>query len=165
MEEILNFLRTDAFLIGLIIAILILFILYISNIVKLSKLRKSYKEFMKRLGNGNNIDEMLKKYMDNVEKVEKENKELAEYCKTIDKNMGKCLQKVGIVRYNAFQDTGSDLSFTLALLDENNNGVVLNGIYSREMSNIYAKPVENGKSVNTLSEEEKEAIRKAMNKE
>ena len=60
MEGILNFLRTDAFLIGLIIAILILFILYISNMVKLSKLRKSYKEFMKRLGNGNNIDETLK---------------------------------------------------------------------------------------------------------
>ena len=165
MEEILNFLRTDAFLIGLIIAILILFILYISNMVKLSKLRKSYKEFMKRLGNGNNIDETLKKYMDSVEKVQNENKELAEYCKTIDKNMGKCFQKVGIVRYNAFQDTGSNLSFTLALLDEDNNGVVLNGIYSREMSNIYAKPVENGKSLNTLSEEEKEAIRKAINKE
>ncbi len=165
MEEILNFLRTDTFLIGLVVIIFILFILYITNLVKLSKLRKSYKEFMKRLGNGNNIDEMLNKYMNSVDKVQKENKELAEYCKTIDKNMGKCLQKVGIVRYNAFQDTGSDLSFTLALLDEDNNGVVLNGIYSREMSNIYAKPVENGKSPNTLSEEEKEAIKKAINKE
>lgn len=165
MEEILNFLRTDAFLIGLIIVILILFILYISNMVKLSKLRKSYKEFMKRLGNGNNVEEMLKKYMQSVDKVEKENKELENYCKEIDKNMGKCLQKIGMVRYNAFQDTGSDLSFTLALLDEDNSGVVLNGIYSREMSNIYAKPVENGKSPNTLSEEEKEAIKKAIEKE
>ena len=165
MEGILNFLRTDVFLIGLVVIIFVLLILYISNNIKLSKLRKSYKEFMKRLGNGNNIHEMLKKYIDSVEKVQNENRELSEYCKTIDKNMGKCLQKVGIVRYNAFQDTGSDLSFTLALLDEDNDGVVLNGIYSREMSNIYAKPVKNGKSPNTLSEEEQKAIKKAINKE
>ena len=85
------------------------------------------------------------------------------YCNQINKEMDKCIQKVGMVRYNAFKDTGSDLSFTLALLDEDNNGVVLNGIYSREMSNIYAKPVKNGKSPNTLSEEEIEAINRAIN--
>jgi len=165
MEMILNFLRTDTCLIGIIIIIFILAILYINNAIKLAKLRKSYKEFMKRLGNGNNVEEMLKSYMETVGKVENENKELANYCKQIDKNMGKCIQKVGMVRYNAFQDTGSDLSFTLAMLNENNDGVILNGIYSREMSNIYAKAVENGKSQNTLSEEEKEAIEKAMNRE
>ena len=74
-----------------------------------------------------------------------------------------CVQKIGIVRYNAFKDTGSDLSFALALLDEDNTGVVMNGIYSREMSNIYAKPVEKGKSPYTISEEEKLAIDKAIN--
>ena len=79
--------------------------------------------------------------------------------------MGKCLQKVGMVRYNAFQDTGSDLSFTLALLNEDNNGVVLNGIYSREMSNIYAKQVQEGKTSGKLSEEEKEALEIALNQE
>ncbi len=72
-------------------------------------------------------------------------------------------KKYGIYRYNAYQDTGSELSFTLALLDEKNNGVVLNGIYSREMSNIYAKPIENGKSSYKMTEEEKEAIKRAMN--
>ena len=76
--------------------------------------------------------------------------------------MAKCIQKVGIVRYSAFKDTGSDLSFAVAMLDENNDGVVFNGIYSREMSNIYAKPVKNGVSEYTLSEEEKEAIRRAI---
>ena len=107
---------------------------------------------------------MLKEYINSVEKVQKENKEINEYCKDIDENMSKCLQKVGMVRYNAFQDTGSDLSFALAILDENDNGVVLNGIYSREMSNIYAKTIINGESQNTLSKEEKEAIEKAINK-
>ena len=83
----------------------------------------------------------------------------------MDKDVEGCIQKIGIVRYSAFKDTGSDLSFALAMLDENNNGVVLNGIYSREMSNIYAKPIENGKSAYTISEEEKKAIDKAINSE
>ena len=84
------------------------------------------------------------------------------FCKNLDENLSKCIQKVGIVRYSAFKDTGSDLSFAAALLDEDNNGIVFNGIYSREMSNIYAKPVENGKSKYTISEEEMEAIEKAV---
>ena len=70
---------------------------------------------------------------------------------------------MGIVRYSAFRDTGSDLSFAVALLDENNSGVVFNGIYSREMSNIYAKPVEKGNSKYTLSNEELQAIDRAIN--
>ncbi len=72
-------------------------------------------------------------------------------------------KKCGIYRYNAYKDTGSDLSFTLALLNEKNDGVVLNGIYSRETSNIYAKPVINGNSAYKMTDEEKEAIKRAMN--
>ena len=72
-------------------------------------------------------------------------------------------KKYGIYRYNAYKDTGSDLSFTLALLNEKNDGVVLNGIYSRDMSNIYAKPVKNGNSTYKMTEEEKEAINRAIN--
>lgn len=164
MESILNFLRTDLFLIILLLGIIVLLILYISNSIKLSKLRKSYKQFMKKLGKGEQIDEILKKYIDTVEKVEDNQEELESYCNKLDENMNACIQKVGLVRYSAFKDTGSDLSFTLAILDKYNDGIVLNGIYSREMSNIYAKPVKDGKSTYTLSEEEKEAIEKAINK-
>ena len=99
---------------------------------------------------------------ENEERVEKQNVEIKNLIEITNKNMANCVQKIGIVRYNAFKDTGSDLSFALAMLDENNSGVVLNGIYSREMSNIYAKPVENGKSKYTISEEEMEAIQKAV---
>lgn len=164
MESILNFLRTDLFLIILLLGIIVLLILYISNSIKLSKLRKSYKQFMKKLGKGEQIDEILKKYIDTVEKVEENQEELESYCNKLDENMNACIQKVGLIRYSAFKDTGSDLSFTLAILDKYNDGIVLNGIYSREMSNIYAKPVKDGKSTYTLSEEEKEAIEKAINK-
>lgn len=163
MEIILEFLRTDTFLFILLGSILLLLILYISNTVKLSKLRKSYSKFMEKLGNGNNVDEMLRAYIYEVEKVANKNEEIVSYCKKLDNHIAKCTQKIGMVRYNAYKDTGSDLSFTLAMLNENNDGVVLNGIYARDMSNIYAKPIENGKSKYTLSNEEKEAIEKAMN--
>lgn len=163
MENILEFLKTDLFILILTGTTILLFILYIINCVRLRKINKNYSKFLKKLGNGNNIEEMLKQYIDNVSSVEQRNEEVINYCRRLDNDMAKCIQKIGIVRYSAFKDTGSDLSFTLALLDVNNDGVVLNGIYSREMSNIYAKPVKNGESTYTMSEEEIEAIRRAIN--
>jgi len=163
MEEIIDFLKTDTFLICLICFNILLLISFIAIVIKFSNINKRYKIFINKLGNGKNIQEDLENYMHIVERVEKQNNEITSYIKNLNEDLERCIQKVGIVRYNAFKDTGSNLSFALALLDENNNGVVLNGIYSREMSNIYAKPVENGKSSYTTSEEENEAILKAIN--
>lgn len=162
MDVMLELLKTDTFLIINFIVLAILFIAFLVMILKLHSINKKYKNFLKKLGNGKNIEEDLETYMYRVERVEKQNAEIKNLIDIIDSNMDNCIQKIGIVRYNAFKDTGSDLSFALAMLDEKNNGVVLNGIYSREMSNIYAKPVENGKSTYTISEEEKEAIHKAI---
>ncbi len=165
MDMIMDIIKGNFFLLGWVIITIILVLLVITMMAKLSSLNKKYKKFLEKLGNGNNIEEDLETYMYRVEKVEKQNAEIANYVKTLDEDLTRCIQKVGIVRYNAFKDTGSDLSFTLALLDEHNDGVVLNGIYSREMSNIYAKPVKNGESSYTMSEEEKLAVQKAMNSE
>lgn len=163
MDIFFNFLRSDIFLLVLFIIVIILLILYITSVINLKKLRTSYSRFMSKLGNGNNIEELLKEYIKRVETVEAKNGEIISYCKLIDENIKRCTQKIGIVRYNAFKDVGSDLSFTLAILDDYNNGVVLNGIYARDNSNIYAKPIENGQSKYILSEEEKEAVNKAIN--
>lgn len=162
MESLIEILKTDISLVILFCINIILLIVIVANSIKISKLNKRYKTFMKKLGNGKNIEEDIENYMHRVNRVEKQNEEITEDIKSLDADLSKCIQKIGMVRYSAFKDTGSDLSFTLALLDENNTGVVLNGIYSREMSNIYAKPVENGKSSYTLSEEEEKAIGKAM---
>lgn len=163
MKVILEFFRSDTFLFILFISVIILLALYIANSIKLNKLRKSYANFMKKLGNGNNVDEMLRAYIFEVEKVAKKNEEIVSYYEGLNEHIARCTQKVGMVRYNAFRDTGSDLSFALALLNEHNDGVVLNGIYARDMSNIYAKPIENGESKYVLSNEEKEALNKAIN--
>ena len=138
MDIFFNFLRSDIFLLVLFIIVIILLILYITSVINLKKLRTSYSRFMSKLGNGNNIEELLKEYIKRVETVEAKNGEIISYCKLIDENIKRCTQKIGIVRYNAFKDVGSDLSFTLAILDDYNNGVVLNGIYARDNSNIYA---------------------------
>lgn len=162
MEQFIEFLRTDNVLIIFAILLMVLFIGFLILLIRTTNLNKRYREFMLKLGKGKNIEEDLENYIYRVEKVEKQNSDLQLVCKEISNQMSGCIQKIGIVRYNAFKDTGSDLSFALALLDENNTGVVMNGIYSREMSNIYAKPVENGKSSYTISAEEKMAIDKAV---
>lgn len=165
MEKLLEFLKSDIFLYVVAAGFILLLILYIINCIKLSKLRKGYANFMKKLGNGKNLEEMLKNYVEKVEEVYQKNIELDAFCKKLDSDMAGCLQKVGIVRYSAFKDMGSDLSFALAILDEKNNGVVLNGIYSREISNIYAKPITEGKSNYTISQEEQKAIDMAIDSE
>lgn len=146
-------------LFGIIIILLLAFIVLLGKVIGLNK---RYKKFMVKLGEGKDIQEDLENYMYRVERVEKQNADILNQINGLDKDLEGCIQKVGILRYSAFQDTGSDLSFTLALLDEHDDGVVFNGIYSREMSNIYAKPIENGKSKYTLSEEEQEAIKRAI---
>ena len=146
-------------LFGIIIILLLAFLVLLGKVIGLNK---RYKKFMVKLGGGKDIQEDLENYMYRVERVEKQNADILNQINGLDKDLEGCIQKVGILRYSAFQDTGSDLSFTLALLNEDDNGVVFNGIYSREMSNIYAKPIENGKSKYTLSEEEKEAIKRAI---
>ena len=163
MQDIMQFLKTDTFLIILAIVNIILLLGFMVLVIKLSNVQKKYKIFLKKLGNGKDIYDDLDNYMYRVERVEKQNVEIINGIKILEEDLMKCIQKVGIVRYNAFRDTGSDLSFALALLDENNNGVVLNGIYSREMSNIYAKPVEKGVATYNVSDEEKQAIEKAIN--
>ena len=162
MQEIVNFMRTDTFLIIISCVVIMLLIGFFTAIIKISKIQNNYRRFLQKLGNGNNIEEDLENYMYRVDRVEKQNADILLNIKNIENDVIKCIQKIGIVRYSAFENTGSDLSFALALLDENNDGVVLNGIYSREMSNIYAKPVEKGESKHTLSEEEKQAIEKAL---
>ena len=162
MESIIELLKKDESLLVLAVLLIILLLAVIIMIIRFSLLNKRYKNFMKKIGNGKNIEEDLETYMYRVNKVEQQNGELGNKVKNIETDLSKCIQKIGIVRYSAFKDTGSDLSFTLALLDEKNDGVVLNGIYSREMSNIYAKPVKNGQSSYTISEEEAKAIQKAI---
>jgi hypothetical protein len=129
----------------------------IVNIKKTNRLKIKYKKFMSGLSD-RNIEELLETCLNTTNSVSGKNKEIELQINNIERKLLQCIQKVGIVRFNAFDNVGSDLSFSVALLDNNDTGVVISGIYARESSSTYAKPVVSGKSKYTLSAEEIQAI-------
>lgn len=87
---------------------------------------------------------------------------LKEYSARIEKDGLLHIQKVGLVRFNPFKDTGGDQSFILSLIDGNDTGVIISGLYSRSGTRWYAKKVVDGKGIEyELSEEEKKALKEA----
>ena len=159
----MSFLHSDLFLIILFIMNIVLLIISLISNVRIRNIHNKDKIFMEKLGDGKNIKEDLANYMRRVSTTEEEIRKLSLYYKELEGKTNKCIQKIGIVRYNAYKDTGSDLSFAVCMLDEKNDGIVFNGIYSRDMSNIYAKPIENGVSKYKITPEEARAIEKAIN--
>ncbi len=161
MNEILDSLSISsglAIILGVnFFLIIILLLMNLSNKSKLKRLRTKYNKFMNGLS-GRNIEELLENCINNVKEVNDKNKEIENHLSLIDRNMVQCIQKKAIVRYNAFDNVGSDLSFSIALLDNNDDGFVVSGIYSRDSSSCYSKPVIGGKSKYALSAEEIQAI-------
>lgn len=158
MESLLEYIKTDNFIVTSFIINIVLLILVVICIVVIFVMNRKYISFMKKIGNGKNLDEMLKKYLDDVKEIKNDNAEIKAYYIKLDSDLSSCVQKVGMVRYNAFKDVGSDLSFAIALLDRNDNGVVLNGLYGSDSSNVYAKPIKKKQSTYQLSEEEQYAL-------
>jgi hypothetical protein len=147
---------------GLGILNILFFILLILNGSKMKKIQKKYEKFMSK--DNVDLEELLIQYTKKITTLLQNEKDILSTIKQIEDKQALCLQKVGMIRYKAIANTGADLSFAIALLDQQNNGVVLNGIYSRDGSYTYAKPIKEGKSTYTLSEEEEQALDQAINK-
>ena len=96
-----------------------------------------------------------------MKKSETDIKKLIKSSRVLEKMASQSIQKVGLVRFNPFKDTGGDQSFVIALLAPNDNGLVISSLYSREGTRIYSKPIEAGQSKYPLSKEEIEALKKA----
>lgn len=147
----------DVIVIGLSALLLIVILLVIILMVRISRINKRYRNIV---GNTTieNVDDLLITLQNKVDQLQGQNKEQAEAISGIRLIMRTMKSNLSIKRYNAFSNQGSDLSFSVAILDEQQDGVVLTGIHSREESYLYAKPVEKGESSYTLSPEEKEVI-------
>ena len=145
------------------VLILILFFMCISDKRKIKKLKLKYNKFMNGLSDVN-IEEVLGDCLEKVNGIIKKNKDIEYQLNTIEGSMYYCVQKVGVVRYNAFDNVGSDLSFSIALLDKNDDGLVISNLYTRDSSSTYAKPVQSSKSKYALSAEELKAIDMAKRK-
>ncbi len=100
-----------------------------------------------------------------IKKLRAEVKSLKNDLDQEKKESKKSLQKIGMVRFNPFSGTGGDQSFSLAVLDDNDDGFIITSFYTSNSSSVYAKPIENGKSPYNLSQEEERAIEMAINKE
>lgn len=142
---------------GTLLIVLVLLIMMIVQAVKMRKLRKNYDNLMSSTG----VEDLesllfqLKVQMDAIEDMQAENKD------DIKKALTKLKQvqgKIGVKRYNAYGERGTDLSFSVAMLNEQSDGLVLTGLYNRDGSYVYAKPLKGGESTYSLSNEEKEAI-------
>ena len=166
MEDFLNsFNEFVPYIIGILgIIVILLLILVIVLFKSLSNLERKYRKFM-RGTNGKNIESLIVKEIENIEQANENSKKAMEACEKLNTKMQSCVQKVAIMRYKAFENVGSDLSFSIALLDSHNDGIVLTGIYSRQDSTTYAKPIDKGISRYELSEEELHVLNEAMSKE
>ncbi|MBE9913617.1 DUF4446 family protein [Paenibacillus donghaensis] len=142
---------------GVMLLILILLVMAITQGAKLRKMRRKYDLMME--GSGvENLETLLvdlKVQMDAIEDEQEQQRKAQEMLLT---KLQQVKGKVGIKRYNAFSDQGSDLSFSIAIVDEKKNGVVISALYSRDSSYVYAKPLAAGESTYALSPEEIEAI-------
>ena len=143
-------------IIVLLALVIMLYVMYKGQKKELQALKEKYDFFTQ--GDNVNWDELLTKTLTEVRAAKAEMQELEENQQAKRDQMNAYVQKENLMGYNAFADTGSDLSYSLSLLDENNNGVVLSSIYGREDNRTYAKPIENGKSTYNLSEEEKKVL-------
>ncbi len=135
-------------------------VVFININIRFNKLNKRYKKLM-RGSDGTNIEELLFKNINELRQAMVKVDSMATQSEKTTRNLAKCIQKLGVVRFNAFDDTGSDLSFAIAWLDGNNDGVVLSSIYGRNEGRTYAKPVSHGQSPYFLTDEEKMAIARA----
>lgn len=166
MEGIINSLNDYMIYIlgGMAIIILLLFILVLVLMKSVSKLEKRFRRLM-RGTNNKNLEELILSELDKIEEANDNSQEALGKCEKLREQMKDCVQKVAIMRYKAFEDVGSDLSFSVAILDENNDGVMITGIYARQESTTYAKPIDKGISRYDLSEEEIYVLNEAVNKE
>jgi hypothetical protein len=107
------------------------------------------------------LEQTLGGYMKRVEAVDSHLVKLDEAYRRLAATGSLASQKISIVRFNPFGDTGGDQSFVLAVLDAHNSGYVLTSIHGREGTRVYVKPVDDGKSKYPLSDEEKQALSQA----
>ena len=146
---------------GMAGVILLMFIMLIVTMAKNSSTRKKYKKFMAG-ENGKNLEKAILDKFSTVDVLEAEVHELSERVENVSGRLVSSYQKIGLVKYDAFNEMGGKLSFSLAMLDVKNNGFIINAMHTREGCYTYIKEIIDGNSVIVLSGEEQEALNNAM---
>ena len=151
----------DYIVIGLAALVLVLIIIMIANVVQMNKLKKRYRIFMEGKS-AKNLEDTVIKRLDQVDELIASNAENQKNIKKLFANNQFVFQKVGLTKYDAFNEMGGKLSFTLALLNEKNDGFIINAMHSREGCYTYIKEIIAGNSIIVLAEEEQKALDMAI---
>lgn len=149
-------------IIVLLVIVVILIGFMISNGMRLTRLERKYKMFMK----GSDAQSLEKTFVRKFAQIDRlyEAKEDHEHAiKALEQHFKIIFSKYGVEKYDAFDDVGGKLSFALALLDKDNTGLILNAVHSRDNCFLYLKEIVKGESYVMLSQEEVEALCKAVN--
>lgn len=156
ISEYLGF-DSDYIILGLAGVVIILLILIITNMVQIGKLKKRYKVFMSGK-TAKSLEDTIIKRLDEVDELVAANSSIKKNIEELFANMKCSYQKVGLVKYDAFNEMGGKLSFSLAMLNGKDDGFVLNAVHSREGCYTYIKEIVGGNSIIVLADEEQEAL-------
>lgn len=152
---------------GIVIIFLLLIVVFLAVCVfrihmRQSILEKRYKSFMKGQ-DGQSLEKQFVRQFNQIDKLMEIKDIHMQEINFLKKNFNRLYSKYGVEKYDAFDDVGGKLSFVLALLDHENTGIILNAIHSRDNCFLYLKEIVKGESYVMLSQEEVEALRKAVN--
>jgi len=149
----------------LIFLFLGLFLLFIINGILFFCLFKFYKKTMVLLGNEkkrNYIKELFSNQEQRNKKIEEKIEDLFSRVKNLQRLSERTIQKMGVLRFNPFNEIGGNQSFIISLLDGRDNGVIISGLFGPEGGRVFAKPIQEGKSQYLLSDEERRLLLKTM---
>ena len=142
--------------------ILVLLVTVVVQGVRLGRATRAYREVVRDGDGGRSLHDLLAGNASAVERASERMSDIEAMHGLIDERTRRSLQHIGMVRFNPFDDTGSDQSFAIALLDDRRDGVVISSLHGRSNTRLFAKPVAAGSSPHTLSDEEAQAIRIAV---
>ena len=150
----------------IIILLLILTIVLAVNVfsskMRISRLERKYKVFMKG-SDAQSLEKVFVRKFAQIDRLYEAKEDHEDDINLIKHHLETMFSKYGVEKYDAFDDVGGKLSFALALLDQDNSGVILNAVHSRDNCFLYLKEIVKGESYVMLSQEELEALRKAVN--
>ncbi len=151
-------------ILGMAVVMAVMLVFLIINSVKIKKMKLTYTSFMSGK-DGKSLEGVILKRFKEVDELKKEDAAKKVQLDDINESLRYAFSKMGMVKYDAFNEMGGKLSFALALLDNRNNGFLINAMHSREGCYTYVKEIINGESYINLGEEEKKALNKAINSE
>jgi len=163
LDLILPWFMTNAPLLGavagVLLAVLVGLVIWLA--IRLRRVENSYRTLTSGT-NAGSLEAVLEDHVRQVRQATERVTELDDLSRQIERASRSHIQRLGFLRFNPFRDSGGDQSFAVALADQDGNGVVVSGLHGRDATRVYAKPLTAWESVYPLTDEERQAIRKAQ---